>query len=429
MGAKKQLLQKVTFLILLLVALSASECEFDFSPRDPCIDSPDAAYCYQDLAIQRGDASYCEKIEVSKETGITNLDKDICYMGVAQATGDPKYCLQMKGGEESYERKDCIIAVAKEDKNFDACNLLRGTQRQDCYAETGRMVQVLDLEDANRKIQELEDRLRSDWRNRDLQRELDELKKQQDLMYEHAIPSVQREYFRQQREKLFEDVEDEQLRSMIARDFSQYRGQNSEATVTELFEKMQQIKEEKETIKRLDQEANRLIDDLKSNIIVYGSGQARNAVDSATSYAWEWSFSRGSEEMKWQMSRLEEMKSRYDRASAQYRAINEQIDKFKKVYDEVSEVYNKVNQFNMMVADGKIEEGHAEVLKGAVYLGKGLEYATGYVPVFGSTISTVSKETFDATVKFATKRAQRTTALNKCIEDPLNCDPDGITGY
>jgi hypothetical protein len=64
-----------------------------------------------------------------------------------------------------------------------------------------------------------------------------------------------------------------------------------------------------------------------------------------------------------------------------------------------------------------------------VYLGKGLEYATAYVPVFGSTISTVSKETFDATIKFATKRAQRTTSLDKCIEDPEHCDTDGITAY
>lgn len=428
-GAKKQLLQKVAFLILLLVVLSASECEFDFTPRDPCLNNIDPTHCYQELAIERGDATYCEKIEAPEGFGRSNPPKDKCYMAVAQVTGDPNYCLEMRGGEGSYERRDCIIAVARQDKNFDACNMLRGTNRQDCYAEIGRTVQIIDLEQTNSKIQDLEERLRRDWRNNELKRELAELKKQQDLMYEYAIPSVQRDYFRAQREKLFEDVDDAEMRSMIAKDFTQYRGQNSEATVTELFDKMQQIKEEKETIQRLDQEANKLIDDLKSNIIDYGSGQARSAAESATSYAWEWSFSRGSEEMKWQMSRLEEMKSRYDRASAQYKAITEQIDKFKKVYDEVSEVYKKVNQFNQMVADGKIEEGHAEVLKGAVYLGKGLEYATGYVPVFGSTISTVSKETFDATVKFATKRAQRTTALNKCIEDPLNCDPDGITGY
>jgi hypothetical protein len=36
---------------------------------------------------------------------------------------------------------------------------------------------------------------------------------------------------------------------------------------------------------------------------------------------------------------------------------------------------------------------------------------------------------FDATVKFATKRAARTTAIDKCIEDPENCDPNGISPY
>lgn len=54
---------------------------------------------------------------------------------------------------------------------------------------------------------------------------------------------------------------------------------------------------------------------------------------------------------------------------------------------------------------------------------------TEYVPVFGSTISKVTDETFNATMKFAEERAKRATALDKCIEDPLNCDTDSISGY
>ena len=109
--------------------------------------------------------------------------------------------------------------------------------------------------------------------------------------------------------------------------------------------------------------------------------------------------------------------------------VHEQIDKLKAVYDEAAEVYGQVDEVNQMVREGKIEPGHAQALHGAIYLGKGLEYATQYVPVFGSTVSTISKETFDATIRFAKERASRTTALNKCIEDPENCDANGISGY
>lgn len=54
---------------------------------------------------------------------------------------------------------------------------------------------------------------------------------------------------------------------------------------------------------------------------------------------------------------------------------------------------------------------------------------TDYVPVFGSTISKITDATFETTIKVAEERAKRATALDKCIEDPLNCDTDNISGY
>jgi len=54
---------------------------------------------------------------------------------------------------------------------------------------------------------------------------------------------------------------------------------------------------------------------------------------------------------------------------------------------------------------------------------------TEYVPVFGSTISKITNATFETTIKVAEERAKRTTALDKCIDDPLNCNTDSISGY
>ena len=123
------------------------------------------------------------------------------------------------------------------------------------------------------------------------------------------------------------------------------------------------------------------------------------------------------------------MKGKNEKESDKYEEIAGKIEKLKKVYDEVSGVYKKVDEYNKMLAEGKIDKGQAKVLKGAVLLGKGLEYATEYVPVFGSTISAVTKGTFDATIKLATKRAQRNKKLNDCIDDPEHCDPNGISPY
>lgn len=133
--------------------------------------------------------------------------------------------------------------------------------------------------------------------------------------------------------------------------------------------------------------------------------------------------------MKGQLQRLTWMKDKYDKASEGYAEIESKYAKMKAVYDEAVAIQAKVKEFDAMVAQGKLDPGRAKTLKGAVLLGKGLEYATGYVPVFGSTISTISKETFETVVKVATKRAERSTGLDKCFDDPLNCDTDGISGY
>jgi hypothetical protein len=120
---------------------------------------------------------------------------------------------------------------------------------------------------------------------------------------------------------------------------------------------------------------------------------------------------------------------KYEKCSKMYEDSMEKYNKLKKVYDEVMWVYNRIDDVNKMLAEWKIDEWKAKVIKWAVLLDKWLEYATEYVPVFGSTISKISKETFDATIKLAKKRAERSTALDKCFIDPANCDTDAISWY
>jgi hypothetical protein len=172
-----------------------------------------------------------------------------------------------------------------------------------------------------------------------------------------------------------------------------------------------------------------MVDMLKGTIGDYADEKKQEAIDAMTEKGWDYMKQNGGDNLKWGLYNLEKMKEKYDKASEQYEKINSQIEKVKKTYDEMQAIYKKVDQFNKMLAEGKIDQGQAKVLKGAVMLGKGLEYATQYVPVFGSTASTITKETFDATVKLATQRAQRTNAINKCIEDPEHCDPSGISAY
>ena len=227
------------------------------------------------------------------------------------------------------------------------------------------------------------------------------------------------------------------VKSEIAKLFIAYRGENPTADPNQLLSKMQEIRDQQETSKRLDEYANTLMDQIKD-----GAGQfASDTVDdlygddiekykaAMAQRGMKLLEEKGGKDLQQGIAHLEWLQGKYDKASEQYEAISAQIDKLKKVYDEAAEVSKKIDAINKLVAEGKIDMQKAKVLHGAVFLGKGLEYATSYVPVFGSTVSTISKETFDATLKFAAKRAERTTSLDKCIEDPEHCDPSNITAY
>lgn len=423
----------IIIILLLLISISTSGCDLSwlsqiFAP-DPCNDDPDSKHCYQGLAVDEQDPKHCDKIKAPEGYKTSNPPKDKCYMMVAEASDNVGLCSRMKGGEGSYTKEECVNNLATKNNDISACDVLRGEAAKKCKENIAGDLTTDDINKLEDSINELRTQVVNNPGNKDLQTELDKLRQQKTDSIENAPPEVQREYFRQEREKIFEEIEDADVRSDIAKDFTKFRNEHPDKTMEELIEQMDKIKEEKETIKRLDEEANKIIDDLKNNAIQYGTDKATGAIEDVGKKAWEWTFKEGSDNMKWQMSRLERMKDSYDKGSAQYNALKEKYDKIKKVYDEVNEVYGKVQKVNKLLADGKIDEGKAKVIKGAVYLGKGLEYATSYVPVFGSTISTVSKEMFDTTVKLATKRAQRTTSINKCIDDPLNCDTDGISAY
>jgi len=415
------------FIITILGLFLLSGCDFDFTD---CAESENPRECYYDAAVSKGNAYYCSLMP--SKVGF-DYDRDDCYFKVAQKTNDSSDCANIKHSKNGISKEVCATNIAVQTKDPLDCKILSGNEKKKCVGEIAKIVTYKDIEKLNERVRNMKKEIsemdNDDSFKEDKESDYRELRIQRNAIINAAPPEVQNEFMRAQRKQILDSLSDDDVKDAVVKEFLDYKYKNSKATVTELVVEMNRIKKEQETMKRLDDHANKLIDDLKNNIISYGTDKATGAVEDVGKAAWEWTWKKGSERMKGQMAKLERMKDTYDRASAKYQAITAQIEKFKKVYDEVNEVYGKVEKFNKLLADGKIDQGKAKVLKGAVILGKGLEYATSYVPIFGSTVSTVTKETFDATVKLATKRAQRSTSLDKCFDDPLNCDVDEISGY
>ncbi len=398
---------------------------------------PDGDHCYQSAAVQGADTDECAKIKGEGFKG-SNPPRDKCYLQIAENTGDFSACDKIQGGLMSYTREECIIGAAVKNDDPAGCSRLQGAALAQCKEQMGGSITTDKLSEITDEVEKAKSEAGADPDDKDAQKRLADLIAKQNALFEFASDGTKGQYFKEGREKIMEDIDDADVKSEIAKVFVEFRSKNPNLSLNDQLKEMQKIKDQQELVKSLDEQANTLMDQLKdgasdfaSNTMddLYGKDieKYKEAMqEKGMKYLED---KMGAKSLKRGMEQLEWMQEKYDKASEQYEAISEKLEKLQKVYDEVKEVAGKIDEINKLVAEGKIDPGRAKVLHGAVYLGKGLEYATGYVPVFGSTISTISKETMDATVKFATKRAQRTTALDKCIEDPENCDPSGISAY
>ncbi|MDP2090086.1 MAG: hypothetical protein Q8K30_00685 [Candidatus Gracilibacteria bacterium] len=372
-----------------------------------CELAPDSDHCFQFIAIQSSSPAACENIKGTsfKDAG-SNPPKDKCYMQIAINSGDENICNNIKGGMMSYSKEEC-------------------------QGET-RTKLVSTLED---KIKELDSKIEYSVGFKETE-ELLKNKKELELKFREnfqKLPDSEKGiYYTKKKDEILVGIIDQDLKQQIASSYAKQRQGFGGDTLKEL-DGLKKITEIETTSKKLDENANMLVDTVKNTLVDMVNDKVNSEkdaiLDEAKEKLLEEAYKRSGENMKYTLSKLEKMKETYEKGSEYYNSVNEKYEKLKASYEKMKDIQDKINKVEQLGKQGKLDAGKVEVLKGSILLGEGLEYATSYVPVFGSTISTVTKETFGVVNKFATNRAIRTTAVNKCIEDPENCDTDGISGY
>ncbi len=344
---------------------------------------------------------------------------------VAAANGDYSLCKKIKGGEMSYTQEDCIFEVIQKQDDPAGCERLE--KKSDRYEEciqTFRSPNAITMKDY--EIETLQQRVKDSPEDKEAVAELERMLASKAKVFSMLTPEEQGQYIKEKREEIMSQVDDDEVRSAIAKEITAFRSQNPNADINDLIVEIQKSTEKQQTFKSLDEKANAVIDNLKQQMMDVAQGEIEGKL---TEMGADWLKENGWDDVKRALQELEWMKEHYDQASEAYNAINERYEQMKAVYDKVQTVYKKIDEFKLLQAQGKITEWQLEVLKWAVLLKEWLTAATSYVPIFGDTVSTITEETFNATIKLAEQRAQRTTALNKCIDDPLNCDTEGISAY
>ncbi len=412
----------IVFLLTILPLFSG--CSSD----DPCADDPDSKHCYQNEALDNSDPSQCAKISGKefKQYG-SNPPRDKCYMMVAAKMGDYSICNKIKWGEMSYSKSDCIFEVINEQGDPKWCDLLKGKDRHGECLDTFRSANALDMKD--QIIDDLTEQLKNDPDNAELKQQMEKALATKKSLFSYLSPEEQSTYIKDQREKIMGDIDDPDVNSLVAKEYNDFKKANPDADVITLLDKMKTIADKQEAIKQIDEDANTLVDAVKQQMMELAQAGQDEATDAMKEKAADWIKENGGDKLKWSLKNLEWLKDKYEKGSEAYNAINEKYEKIKWVYDQINGIYTKMGSLDALVAQGKLTADKAKVIKWAVLLQNGLTAVTDYVPVFGSTISKITDATFEMTIKVAEERAKRTTALDKCINDPLNCDTDNISGY
>ncbi len=403
-----------------------------------CQIMPDSDHCYQFTAVQSGSPSACENIKWKKfKDGGSNPPRDKCYLQVAINKWDYSICDNIKWWLMSYTKDWCIgdvwqkiLTNAVNNDDIGWCLGLKKfpTAFQSKFGECiGAIVTPEKIKTWDTKIDTLIEQLKKNPNDTTLKKELDKLKWDKQAKYEMMSESQRAAYFSEKRKEIMGDIDDEDVASAISKEYTKYR--SNENNINNLLDKLEDITTKQKMIKQIDEDANQLTDKIKEQLEWIVKDKQDAIIEAMGENAKEWIEKNGWDKLKWSLKEMEWAMGKYEKWSAMYESMKWKYDKLKWAYDEVMGVYNRVDQVNKMLAEWKIDAGKAKVLKWAVLLDKWLEYATGYVPVFGSTISTISKETFGTVIELAKKRAERSTAIEKCFDDPANCDTDKISGY
>lgn len=72
------------------------------------------------------------------------------------------------------------------------------------------------------------------------------------------------EYFKMQREKIMDGVEDEDVKSAISKEFTNYR--QGETNINNMLSKLEEVTEKQKRIKSADEKANQLVDQVKEQL-------------------------------------------------------------------------------------------------------------------------------------------------------------------
>ena len=206
-----------------------------------------------------------------------------CISGAAIKHDDPAGCMKLSAGSADYS--NCVSKLATTDK-----------------------VKTKDDE-----FEKLRDELGDDPGNRELRKKYDALKNDLNTRYELMNPTDRANFFKEKREGLMKDIDDEDVKLSIATGYNNYKKGNNAAKYTDLMTNLKDITEKQQLIKELDDTANTLTDTVKETMTNVVNDKADEYLDGAKEKGSEWLDKNLTNDMKYKLDKLQKYKEKFDK--------------------------------------------------------------------------------------------------------------------
>jgi hypothetical protein len=165
----------------------------------------------------------------------------------------------------SYTKEDCIFEVISKNDDPKGCDMIKDDDRKAECNETFRSANALVMKD--QMIDDLTAQIKEDPENPDLKAKLEQLMNSKKALFPYLSSDEQNNYVREYREKIMENIDDEEVKVSIAKEYNNYKKNNPDMDIITMMDKMKAIADKQQTLKEIDEDANQLVDAVKSQMM------------------------------------------------------------------------------------------------------------------------------------------------------------------
>ena len=313
--------------LIVLAILPIAGCGLSDIMAITCAVSSEPDHCWQAVAIQDANPDECAKVTGKDFVG-QNPPRDKCYLLIADETNDYGPCKDIQGGFTSYTPNECVTNIVIKNGDPDGCKNLDGLPAQQACLEAFKTSITADkLTEINDEVDKAKSEAGANPDDKDAKDKLDKLLAKQAAMFENAPEATKSTFMKNSRETILKDVDDADVKAEIVKQTLALRDQNPGMSLNDQLAKLKEVKEQQETVKRLDDEANTLMDQVKST----ASDYATTAIsDAAEAKARQLLSDHGSDSLKDGIAQIEGLKEKYDKASEPFKKLEEQFQGLRK---------------------------------------------------------------------------------------------------